>query len=339
MTGTGALGMAITIKDVAAIAGVSPATVSRVLNGTATVSAAKTKAVHDAIARTGFEVSIAARRLATGQTESIAVVLTEPVDQLFYDPTYTAILRGVMEGLAPSDYSPILISAANTQERKKAVRLLSQKVADAMIHLSPYVDEHLLADPELASIPLVLCGRAGATHAIRPHSTVRSDDSIGAREIGNYLLQRRAERVLPLMGPRNNPATEDRLRGYREALGDRLLPPVVVGDWTQRSGFKVLRDVLSAGATFDAVVAGNDRIARGAIRALEDAGLGVPTDVRVFGFDDHDIAVKSDPTISTVRQPFREQGEAAVSLTLDLIAGGSPRELVLPSELVIRESA
>ena len=110
--------MEVTIKDVASMAGVSSATVSRVINKSARVSPAKIRAVEKAIERTGFQVSIAARRLARGNTESIAVVLTEPVDQLFHDPTYTTLLRGIMEGMVETEFLPILLSASNREERE-----------------------------------------------------------------------------------------------------------------------------------------------------------------------------------------------------------------------------
>ena len=330
--------MAVTIKDVAAMAGVSSATVSRVINGTAQVSADKIKAVRDAVDKTGFQVSMAARSLAKGRAESIAVVLTEPVDQLFYDPTYTTILRGIMEGISETEFSPILISAANDAEREKARKLLGRKAADAIIHLSPYISDPLLHDPGLASIPLVLCGSATATEAVRPHSVVSSDDAFGAKMIGDHLVSVGARSVLPLMGPPDNPATVDRLLGYHESLGRALFSPVFVGDWTEHSGYRHMARWLDEGKETDAVVCGNDRIAAGAIRALKGRGLRTPEDVRVFGFDDHALAAENDPPISTVRLPFREQGEMAVELALDLMAGGAPRMEMLATRLVLRQS-
>lgn len=330
--------VAVTIKDVAAMAGVSRATVSRVINGTAQVSSDKEEAVRRAIRKTGFQVSLSARRLAKGKAESIAVVLTEPVDQLFHDPTYTSILRGIMEGLGETEFSPLLISAANDTEREKARRLLGRKAADAIIHLSPYTDDSLLSDMSLQSVPLVLCGLPSLKSRVRQHSVVYSDDAEGAQMVAEYLKGVGAKNVLPLLGPAENPASSDRLLGFHRGLGSSLKGPVYVGNWTEQGGYTKMREYLQSVQELDAVVCGNDRIAVGAIEALEEGGLNVPRDVRVFGFDDHAIASANTPTISTVYQPFRQQGEAAVRLALDLVNGGKPTVEVLETTLVLRES-
>lgn len=329
----------VTIKDVAAIAGVSVATVSRVINGSAKVSQDKMDAVQDAILRTGFKVSKSAQSLAKGRAESIAVVLTEPVDELFGDPTYATIFRGVLDGLGQSNYTPILLMAATQSEQTKTIRLLSQGVADAMIHLSPYTKDTLLADISRTDIPLVLCGRPGLEHGIGAYSLSYSDDSEGAQAAGEYLVDKGAQRVLALMGPKSNPATVDRVDGYTRSLGSRLVDVIFTGAWTGESGYKALTGYARNLAELDSIVCGNDRIAEGAIRALQDRGLHVPTDVRVVGFDDHEVAMLTEPTLTTVQLPFREQGRAAVELAIDGALGRGPRAIALPCNLVLRGSA
>ena len=330
---------AITIRDVAAIAGVSPATVSRVINGTAGVSPQRQAKVLDAIERTGFQVSMSAQRLATGRAESIAVVLTEPVDELLADPTYASVFRGILDGLTPTPYTPLLLMASTPAEQRKTTRLLSQGVADAIIHLSPYTVDSLLQEVSLQGTPLVLCGRPEKTNGLGPHSMVYSDDVRSARAAGRYLKANGMNNVLALMGPKNNPASRDRYLGYSSALGQGLGGITYVADWSEEAGYREMARLLADGSRWDAVAAGNDRIAIGAIQALQEIGLNVPGDVRVVGFDDHAVAEDASVPLTTVRHPFREEGRVAVELALEAADGSAPRIIELPTELVVRESA
>ncbi len=329
----------VTINDVAAIAGVSVATVSRVINGSAKVSEDKTNAVQDAILKTGFKVSKSAQSLAKGRAESIAVVLTEPVDELFGDPTYATMFRGILDALGESNYTPILLMSSTLSEQKKAVRLLSQGVADAMIHLSPYTEDTLLAEISRTDIPLVLCGRPSLDHGIGSYSLAYADDSEGAQAAGEYLVARGAQNVLALMGPKNNPATTDRVDGYTRALRGRLGDVLYADSWTEESGHETLAAYPVPLTDYDSIVCGSDRLAAGAIQVLRERGLRVPEDVRVVGFDDHEIALQTDPALTTVQLPFREEGQAAVELAIEGALGGRPRAIALPCRLVLRGSA
>lgn len=349
------VGGAVTIKDVAAIAGVSQATVSRVINSSAAVGEAKKRAVEEAIRRTGFQASVAAQRLATGKAESVAVILTEPVDELLTDPTYANVLRGILDRLTETEYTALLLMSSTAKEQQKASRLLAQGAADAMIHLSPYTGDVLLENISQQRIPLILCGRPTAVHGLGSYSLVYSDDVKSASLAGNYLVQQGCKQVLAMMGPPENPATTDRVSGYRDSLGSRLGEVHCVGDWSEETGYRKMTALLESVAVksngalvsqrvdsrtpWDAVVCGNDRIAVGVIRALAEVGLRVPDDVRVVGFDDHQIASTCDVPLTTVRQPFREQGRQSVDLAVEMIGGSDPRAVELDSELVIRESA
>ena len=328
-----------TIGDVARLAGVSRATVSRVLNGTATVTPDKVKAVRDAVEAMSFTVSTSARNLATGRSNSVAVILTEPIEELLSDPTYATVLKGVMDGLLESEMTPSLYMMATEREREKGLALFRRGAADAIIHLSPYTEDHLLDDLVEVSVPVVLCGQIGARYAVESaFSKVYSDDVVGARALGEHLRERGAKSVVALMGPADNPATVDRVNGFREALGDVLADAVLYGGWDDVSGEAQARQLLDRGVTFDAVACGNDRIAAGVVRVFELAGVDVPASVMVTGFDDHAMASEVRPPLTTVRQPFYLQGKRAVALAQELVDGGEAREEVLPTDLVIRQS-
>lgn len=328
----------VTIRDVAAHAGVSHMTVSRVLNGAPTVTPEREQAVRRAIAETGFTASASARQLATGTAEAYAVVLTEPIDELLTDPTYASVLKGITDGLAPTPVVPVLFTMATSQERTKGLRLFKRGSVDAVIHISPYVDDGMLDELQAAKIPVVLCGQLDGRRYEGIFSSVYSDDVLGSSLAAKHLLDRGASRVAAIMGPADNPATPDRVEGLRQVLADRLLPHVSYVDWDTPAGYSAGVELAQSGAVFDAVACGNDRIAVGVLQALREHRLRVPEDVLVIGFDDHPVAAMSTPKLTTVHQHFRHQGKTAVSLAAEMVAGGQPRTVLLQPEVIERES-
>jgi DNA-binding LacI/PurR family transcriptional regulator len=328
-----------TIKDVARLAGVSPATVSRVVNGTAAVSAAKCEAVARAVAETGFLATSSARQLATGRSDSLAVILTEPVDELLSDPTFATILKGVMDGLTATRLMPVLFMASTPSEREKSVRMFGRRAADAIVHLSPYTDDGLLEELSELGVPAVLCGQLPDLRWAGVFSAVYADDVSAAAAAGAYLAESGTRRAAAHMGPESNPATRDRVAGYRDALGEQLVRVDYCAGWRELHGRTAARQLLAEAAGLDTLVCGNDSIARGAVDALAEAGVTVPGGVRVMGFDDHPVAAWPHPSISTVHQPFHEQGVRAVEVACAMIEGAAPRCEVLPTRLVLRETA
>lgn len=328
----------VTIRDVAAHAGVSHMTVSRVLNGASTVTPERERAVLRAIAETGFTASASARQLATGTADAYAVVLTEPLDELLTDPTFASVLKGITDGLAPTSVVPILFTMATSQERAKGLRMFKRGSVDAVIHISPYVDDGMLDELQGAKIPVVLCGQLDGRRYDGVFSSVYSDDVLGSRLAAAHLLARGATRVVSIMGPAENPATPDRVEGLRQVLGDRLVPDIAYVDWDTPAGYGAGVAICQSGVEFDAVACGNDRIAVGVIQALREHQMRVPEDVRVIGFDDHPVAAMSAPTLTTVHQHFRVQGETAVALAAEMVAGGPPRTVLLTPEVIERES-
>ena len=329
----------VTIRDVAAHAGVSHMTVSRVLNGAATVTAEREQAVRRAIAETGFTASASARQLATGTAEAYAVVLTEPIDELLTDPTFASVLKGITDGLASTPVVPVLFTMATSQERAKGLRMFKRGTVDAVIHISPYVDDGMLDELQAAHIPVVLCGQLDGRRYEGIFSSVYSDDVLGSSLAAEHLLARGATRVAAIMGPADNPATPDRVEGLRRVLAGRLLPDISYVDWDTPAGYRAGAALAESGAVFDAVACGNDRIAVGVLQALREHALRVPEDVLVIGFDDHPVAAMATPTLTTVHQHFWQQGKTAVALAAEMVAGGPPRTVLLSPEVIDRESA
>ncbi|MFC0674714.1 LacI family DNA-binding transcriptional regulator [Brachybacterium hainanense] len=329
-----------TIADIARLAGVSKTTVSRVLNDSALVNAATREAVEAAMTQAGYTVSWQARTLATGQSDAIALIVTEPLSTLFSDPTFATILHGVYGALAGSALIPVLLQASTAQEQAKVRRLLDQRGVDAVIHLTPYFDDGLLPHLQEMGMPTVLLGRLPGDPYDGRFSVVYSDDEVGGALAAHALLRRGVRHPAALLGPADNPASTDRLAGYRRELGAGLGPDRVLhGDWDERSGAAMTAQLLDDGVEIDGLLCASDRIAAGALETLAARGIAVPEQVAVIGFDGHPFGEATRPPLTTIAQPMQDEGARAVELALALIRGTFPRTVVLPSALVPRASA
>lgn len=329
----------VTIGDVARVAGVSRATASRALNDSPLVTADTKKKVRDAVRETGFVMNAQGRALAVGKAESVAILVTEPLDELFLDPTYVSILRGITEGLAETPTLPILLQASSEAEHRRALRHFERRSVDAVIDISPYVGGDMLEALKAGPLPVVLCGQLEGQPYDGVFSSVFADDVRGGRLAGARMAERGRGCVAVINGPLDNPAAADRLVGYRDSLGALFRPELTISTgWDSASGFEAMRQLLEAEPGIDGVVAGSDRIAVGAMAALDLSGRSVPGDVSVIGFDDHSIAAASTPPLTTVRQPMVQEGRIAAELALAMIDGEPPRTVVLEMELVERSS-
>lgn len=328
-----------TMRDVARLAGVSKTTVSRVLNGSDLVTDDTRTQVEDAMRRAGYVVSYKARSLATGRSDAVALLVTEPFEDMWRDPTFASILTGTYRALSTTQLTPMLLQASTADEQAKVRRLLEQGVVDGIIHLTPYVDEVLLEHMATMRTPAVLCGRLPGDPYTEQFSTVYADDEIGAGIAAQHIAEKKRDKPVALLGPQENPASVDRLAGYRSVMDGSLTEDrVVFGPWDELGGYRSLQGLIAKGIEFDAVLCASDRIAVGALAALREAGRRTPEDVSVIGFDDHPLAATAQPPLTTIAQPMVSEGQVAVSLLLELMGGGDPRTEVLPMELRERSS-
>lgn len=329
-----------TISEVAQRAGVSKATVSRVLNGTAQVSEQTQGLVRQAIEDTGFTINAQAKALSLGRTNTFAVVLTEPLDDYFGDPTYSTVFRGIAAELAETEISPVLIQADSPLEREKVHRLLGSRTFDAVIHLSPFDDIEGLERMRTLRVPVVLCGQVTGDQFADVYSCVYADDVLGAQLAAHYAQSLGRKRPALIMGKEDAPATADRLRGYREVLGASFDSyPRMFGSWGQENGYTATYRLLADNPQTDLLICGSDRIAAGALDALEMMGRSVPDDVAVIGFDDHKIASQVIPALTTVAQPMLQQGKLAAQIAQEMLQDSVARTVVLDMELKVRQSA
>ena len=329
-----------TIQDVAETAGVSRGTVSRVLNGSPKVSPEARKAVEKAIAVCNYRSNPHARSLASGRNDAVAVLLTESQAELFADPTFSLLLQGVSDGLAGSDTALVLLLAGNEEERRRASRFLDSRHVDGVVHLSPHTEDPILQTLLGSDVPVVLCGQPPSGAASKPLWSVSVTDRVGAVDAVSHLLARGARRIGMIAGPADAPGSLGRIEGYREALGASFDPELVVhGDYSQESGRVALAELLDRAPEVDAVFCASDRMAAGAYDTARERGLRIPDDLRVVGFDGHAIGLELEPQLTTVAQPIRRVGRAAVQMLTEIAKGHDPGHRVFSTELVVRASS
>jgi len=330
-----------TIEQVAAAAGVSRATVSRVINGSPKVSDGARSAVSNAVEELGYVPNRAARSLVTRRTDSMALVVEESESRLFADPFFARTVRGMSGVLADRDLQLVLLMAQSTSERARLKRYLTGGHIDGVLLLSHHGDYELPLSLKRAGVPVVLGGRPTSRVSI---SYVDADNVGGAHDAVTFLVEQGRRRVATISGPSDMGAGVDRLRGYRAALGEAnvayeegLVHP---GDFTRESGEEAMKVLLERRPDLDAVFAASDLMAAGALRVLKEQDRSVPGDVAVVGFDDSAIARTTDPQLTTIRQPVEHFGREMAHMLLRQIEtpDGGVQKLVLETELVIRGS-
>ncbi|MBA4176155.1 MAG: transcriptional regulator [Leptothrix sp. (in: Bacteria)] len=324
----------VTLGMVAAAAGVSPSTVSRILNGTAVVSEDKRTAVDDAIARLGFVPNPVARGLAGGRTLSIGVV-TQAIDS----PFYGGALRGIEEQLGRAGYSPLFVSGHwNATEEARCIDTLRSRRVDGIIVLTGRLSDAALADCA-RHLPVVVTGRKLTAPGLY---ALHFDNFEGGRLATHHLLSQGHRQIAFISGEPRHPDAKERLRGYRAALEAAGLPfdPALVmpGNYTEDSGRMAVERLLDSRVAFTAAFAANDQMAYGAALALHRRHLHVPGDISLVGFDDLQSSVYTIPPLSTVHHPVFELGQQAAIAMLQLLAGETPTAQLPAPRFIVRES-
>lgn len=326
------------IDDVAAEAGVSRGTVSRVLNGGHWVSPEALAAVNAAIKKTGYRVNPHARSLATNRAHSVAFLLTESHDRLFEDPNFAVLMRGAADALARHDIPLILIMAGTDDEQRRATEFLTAGHVDGVLLVSSHGSRRgIISEIIAAGVPAIACGVPLGFE--KKMGYVAADDYEGARDVLNYLREKGRKRIATITGPQDTSGGIRRLEAYRDHQEGQLDEALLAyGDYSRESGAKGMREILDRAPDVDAVFAANDLMALGALDVLKEAGLRTPEDVAVAGFDDINVSRTASPPLTTVRQPFERISEEMVRLLLGVIEGERPAAITIPTELVIRES-
>ncbi|WP_311259921.1 LacI family DNA-binding transcriptional regulator [Microbacterium sp. WCS2018Hpa-9] len=326
-----------TIEEVASAAGVSRSTVSRVVNGSTAVSPEALESVKRAIDELSYVPNRAARSLASRQTHAIALIVPEDTTRFFGDPFFASIVAGITGALRGSDYLLNLLIASDDPGDKMTSFVRNGGVDGALI-VSHHTSDAFI-DRVADAVPVVWGGRPVR---IREGDYVVDVDNVaGARTATQHLIDTGRTRIATISGPITMVSSVDRVQGFRGALADAGLSPFAeeAGDYSEVSGADAARRILEAGRP-DAIFVASDLMARGALTALRSAGIRVPEDVALVGFDDSSVALSTDPQLTTMRQPMYSQGEAMAGVLLSRLAGRDPAHTtILPTELVVRASS
>lgn len=332
-----------TLEEVARVAGVSRATVSRAVNGGARVSPQAREAVDRAIAELGYTPNRAARSLVTRRTDSVALVVPETGDKFVADPFLTGALQGVTAGLAGTEFQLVLLVAQQAGDTERLLRYLGAGHVDGAVVMSHHREDHLPTELARVGLHRVFLGRPLDGGEVTAPYYVDSDNVGGGRAAAEHLIARGARRIGTIAGALDMPAGVDRFDGWRSALDDKGLPTdaVAQGDWTADGGATAMAALLAAHPDLDAVFVASDLMASGALRVLRESGRDVPDDIAVVGFDDSIFAATTTPPLTTVRQDAEGLGRRAAELLIALLRGEpvQPGGEILATELIVRDSA
>jgi LacI family transcriptional regulator len=329
--------MKITIKEVAERAGVSIATVSRVLNNSGAVHEKTREAIMHAAKELQYVPNISARNLSRSKTDTIGLLLPD-----LHGEFYSEVIRGVDQTAQQSRHHLIVSSSHNNKyEIEAALRLMRGRV-DGLIIMSPQVDAHTLHANLPRSLPVVLlnCFIEGTSY-----DSINIDNFGGAYRMVHHMLEHGHRRIAIIKGTESNYDADQRLYGYRKAMVesgfavDELIE--VAGNFTEAEGYRAAQQIIAMAPRPTAVFASNDSMAIGAMSALREAGLKVPHDIAVAGFDDIPISKYIRPPLTSVHVDIAELGAHAMQCIVNAIDAKNThqrRHMVIPATLVIRGS-
>jgi LacI family transcriptional regulator len=331
----------LTLEDIAKEAGVSRSTVSRVMNNFPNISDGVRERVLEVIKETGYRPNAAARTLASQRSRTIGLVLPHSVSLLFTDPYYPHLLKGISQACNLHDHALSFFLASSKEDEKKIFGRVSNKglLDGVLIQSGHHGNQQIIGQLIDVEMPQVVIGRPFRSDNV---SFVDVDNVGGAYNAVSYLIRLGYERIATITGPLQSTVGLDRKEGYIKALSERGIKInqdlIMEGDFTEMGGYYAMQTLLNSQP--DAVFAASDIMSIGAIRAIQESGLNVPSDIGVVGFDDFPITTFANTQLTTVHQPAIQLGFKAVELLIDLIENGihPPRHIILSPKLMIRES-
>ena len=329
-----------TLRDVAAAAGVHPATASRALNSAMRrlVNVETARRVTKAAQTLGYQPNPIARSLKTAKSGTVGLVLPD-----LTNPLFPPIVRGMEDVLGPAGFSALIVNTDNDPAREQSqVRSLRSRQVEGLIVATARLRHPLLEQLHSQGVRMVLVNRR-ADGLDAP--SVTPDDATGVELAVKHLAELGHKRIAHLAGPQTTSTGVVRLRAFESAIRDQKLagdPSLIVtcGSWTEEEGAKALRKMLDAGTEFTAVVAGNDLVALGCYDVFAERGISCPDDISVVGFNDMPFLDKLQPPLTTVGVPHHQIGVEAARMLLELIdePNRPSRSVLLPVNLVVRGS-
>ena len=323
-----------TLEDVAARAGVSRATASRVVNADPRVRESAREAVTAAVAELGYLPNRAARSLVVREPDSVAVLVHEPDQRIFADPFFSGMLRGVSQRLAGTPLQMVLLMGEPARDAERMERYLRAGHTDGVIVVSAHRGDGLISALTETRLPTVFVGRPLVED--NAFAYVDVDNREGGRIAARRLIEHGCRRIGTVTGPADMAAGIDRFEGWRDVLSGAGLPTDAVehGDFTPQGGADAMRRLLAAHPDVDGVFVASDLMAAAAMAELQAAGRRVPEDVALVGFDGSAAASMTRPPLTTVANPVSEMAARATDLLLQLLRGEEVQPEVLPTRLV-----
>lgn len=329
--------MGLKLEDIGRMAGVSRSTVSRVVNGENNVRPEVRRRVEQVIRDTGYRPNAAARSLVSNRSGIVGLVIPSRVHNLFEDPYFARLIQGVtLAGNRAGLMVSLFLFSSEEEERELSHRIVDSGFLDGVIVSATRRDDPLVARLTDAATPLVMVGRPDVDTV----SHVDVDNVDGGRLAARHLASTGARRIGMIGAPASTTAGVDRLRGFVDGLASVGAPfdpqDHVDGEFSDDGGYRAMRRLLDRGV--DAVFAASDSMAFGALRAARERDVRVPDELQLIGFDGFSVSERTDPPLSTIRQPVAETAARAVELLAQLVSGdlAGPGSTVLPVELVVR---
>ncbi|MBN1535396.1 MAG: LacI family DNA-binding transcriptional regulator [Anaerolineales bacterium] len=330
----------LTLEDIAKKAGVSRSTVSRVVNDHPNVREDVRERVKEVIQSTGYQPHAAARSLASQHSWMVGLVLPRNVSSFFTDPYFPRLTQGIAQACNQHNYTLSLFLIGTKEDEEKIYPRVSRKgLLDGVLLQSDQIGDQLADQLIRSNIPLVIIGRPFSNKNV---SYIDVDNTNSAFIAVSHLIRLGYKRIGTITGVPTRTVSLDRQEGYIKALIERGRDIdeslIVEGDFTEAGGYYAMQRMLPHKP--DAVFAGSDTMALGAMRAVRETGLRVPEDIAFVGFDDLPLATLPEPRLTTMRQPVYQFGIKAVEILLDVIENGitPPRRVIMETELIIRDS-
>ena len=327
----------LTYTQIAREAGVSEATVSRVLNGDERVNPERAQRVRETVAKLGYKKNPAASALATGKTGLVAIVIDDDLS-VFADPFWALVTSGITRVIAQNNMQTLLLVGSSGTPRGTVSSYLHGGGVDGAIFFQVH-DEKVIHELHRDGLPIVMAGTPDR-HLEFLHAD--TDNVGGAKQATQHLIDRGHKHIATITGDVKASAGAQRLAGFmqvHENSGREVQPSLIAhGNYTHDSGVAAMHQLLDSNQKVDAVFAANDLMALGAMSVIKDRGLRIPEDISIVGFDDTLVSQTSRPALTTIRQDITGLGEATAELMIAQLAGANPKPRLLPTELVVRET-
>lgn len=326
-----------TIHDVAKRAGVAPITVSRVINDSGYISRETRERVEAAIVKLGYVPNTLARSLRVKRTNTLALVVTD-----ITNPFFTQVARGVEDVASDAGYTVVFCNTDESEEEEiKYSKVLIQKRVDGFLLVPAQGSSRSVRLIQDQGIPVVVIDRRLSNIEA---DMVRCESEDGAYRLVRLLQDLGHQRIAVISGPADTSTAEDRVAGYRRAMAEAGLSSqemALYGAFTHDSGYRLAQQILAADPRPTALLAANNFIAIGTLKALRDAHLSVPDDMSIVAFDDLPEIMVVEPLLTVAAQPAYEMGRLAAEMLLKRLNGDMPQgwqEIVLPTEIIMRQS-